>query len=404
MLIARLRQSIVAAAGVAFSIMMFIALTGFMTGLNKMLDGLILNRTPHVRLYNEIRPVAQQPADLVEGLGHVFLRSVKPKQGMERLHNAQAIMAAMGADPRVEGVAPKVVAQVFFNVGTTELPGVVNGMDPLAEARLFRFTDYLVEGELEQMLQDNTIVLGRNLAEMMMADIDAVVQVTTARGERTLLKVVGFYQSGLADYDKVQCYASIKNTQKLLGEPANYITDIQLRLKDLALAPVMAEECERLYRVDAVDIQEANAQFETGTKVRNIISYATSIVLLVVAGFGIYNILNMMIYEKLDSIAILKATGFSGRDVRRIFVGLSMIIGVLGGAVGLLAGLGLAELISHIPFETPALPTIKTYPVDFSMSRGLIGLAFALTTTYMAGFFPARKASRIDPVQIIRGK
>ena len=79
MLTARLRQSIVAAAGVTFSITMCIALTGFMTGLNQMLDGLILNRTPHVRLYNEIKPIGVQPAGSRAELGHVFLRSIKPK-------------------------------------------------------------------------------------------------------------------------------------------------------------------------------------------------------------------------------------------------------------------------------------------------------------------------------------
>jgi exosortase/archaeosortase family protein len=72
--------------------------------------------------------------------------------------------------------------------------------------------------------------------------------------------------------------------------------------------------------------------------VRTIISYAVGITLLIVAGFGIYNILNMMIYEKMDSIAILKATGFSGNDVKWIFISLSLIIGITGGLFGLLFG------------------------------------------------------------------
>ena len=81
----------------------------------------------------------------------------------------------------------------------------------------------------------------------------------------------------------------------------------------------MAKEYARLFETDAEDIQTANAQFETGTSIRLTISYAVGVTLLIVAGFGIYNILNMMIYEKMDSIAILKATGFSGADVKRIF-------------------------------------------------------------------------------------
>jgi len=138
--------------------------------------------------------------------------------------------------------------------------------------------------------------------------------------------------------------------------------------------------------------------------VRTTISYAVGITLLIVAGFGIYNILNMMIYEKMDSIAILKATGFSGKDVRNIFVSIALSIGFFGGLAGLGLGYLLSAGIDQIPFKTSALPTISTYPVDYNPKYYLIGITFSLITTYLAGLFPARKASKIDPVIIIRGK
>jgi lipoprotein-releasing system permease protein len=166
----------------------------------------------------------------------------------------------------------------------------------------------------------------------------------------------------------------------------------------------IAKEYAGIYETDALDIQTANSQFETGSSVRTTISYAVGITLLIVAGFGIYNILNMLIYEKMDSIAILKATGFSGRDVKTVFILISMLIGVGGGVLGLGFGYGLSVLISHIPFETAALPTVKTYPIDFAPAFYTIGISFALVTTFLAGLLPAMKASGIDPVIIIRGK
>jgi lipoprotein-releasing system permease protein len=237
-----------------------------------------------------------------------------------------------------------------------------------------------------------------------LADIGDVVQVTTSKGDRMPLKVVGFFQSGIADYDKVQSFASIGTAQKLLGKANTYITDIQIKLKDLQQAPAIAKEYAQLFGVDAEDIQRANSQFETGSFIRSLLSYVVGIVLLIVAGFGIYNILNMMIYEKMDTIAILKATGFSGGDVRKIFLGIALTIGFLGGLLGLVFGYSLSLLIDQIPFNTSALPTITTYPVNYNPKFYLIGISFALITTYLAGFFPARKASKVDPVIIIRGK
>jgi lipoprotein-releasing system permease protein len=166
----------------------------------------------------------------------------------------------------------------------------------------------------------------------------------------------------------------------------------------------MTDEIVHNNNINAVDIKTANAQFETGTSIRNIITYAVSITLLVVAGFGIYNILNMMIYEKMADIAILKATGFSGNDVKRIFIYEALLIGIVGGALGLIMGLGVSYLISISPFETQAIPTIKTFPVNFNPLYYLIGSIFAMITTFFAGYLPARKASKIDPVEIIRGQ
>lgn len=410
---AKLKQSIVAAVGVMFSITMFVTLLGFMNGLNDMLDGLILNRTPHVRLYNELKASTKQPIEYrafaslstVDAGVHHFIRSVKPKSELQKLRNATGIMHTLAKDPRVLAVSPRLVAQVFFNVGTTDLPASVSGIDVDQEVRYYMFADYLVQGEARDLATgNNAVVLGKGLADMMEANLGDVVQVTTATGDRALLRVSGIFQSGIAEYDKVQCYASIKTVQELLGQPSSYYTDINVKLKDLLQAPAVARELAQRFEVDAVDIQTANAQFETGTKVRTTISYAVGVVLLIVAGFGIYNILNMLIYEKLDTIAILKATGFSGGDVRRIFLALSMIIGVVGAAGGLLFGYALQNVIDNLPFVTQALPTVTTFPIDYDPKYYIIAITFALITTWIAGWFPARKAAQVDPVEIIRGK
>ena len=407
LLIARWRQTMVAAMGVTFGITMFITLLSFMSGLNDMLDNLILNRTPHIKLYNEIKPSNVQPIQLSKKYAgsYAFIHSVKPNSSRLELYNNGAILNTLKKDNRVSGIAPKITAQVFYNIGSIDITGVINGIDVEAENRLFFFSDYVTTGKFIDLINvPNSIILGKGAADKMLANIGDVIQVTTAKGDIMPLKVVGYFQSGLQDLDKVQSYTSLATAQKLLGKPNNYVTDIQVKLKDMTLAPMIAKEFSTLFGCDAEDIQTANSQFETGTNVRTLISYAVGITLLIVAGFGIYNILNMMIYEKMDSIAILKATGFSGFDVNRIFITIALTIGFVGGFLGLIFGFFLSAAIDQIPFNTSALPTITTYPINYNPKFYFIGTIFSLITTYFAGLFPARKASKIDPVIIIRGK
>jgi len=402
---ARLKQTLVAGVGVMFGITMFIALMGFMTGLNSMLDGMVLNRTPHVRIYQEIRSTEAQPAQLAYPGDIHMLHSVKPVDRGRRIYNGGYIIQYLRRQPEVLGVAPQVNTQVFFNLGASTLNANVTGISPEEETLLFQLNDYVILGKTENLRTiPNSIILGYGLAQKLMAKEGDMVQVTTARGERFFLKVCGYYQSGLADIDNIQAYTSLETAQRIAGEGSNYFTDIQVKLHDLEEAPRYAALYATQFGVDTRDIQTANAQFETGTSIRNMITYAVSITLLIVAGFGIYNILNMLIYEKMDSIAILKATGFNHMDVQAIFIGLALIIGLSGGVMGLIVGHLLAMLIDSLPFETEALPTITTFPVNFAVSHYVIGFSFAVATAFFAGFLPARRAASIDPVDIIRGK
>ncbi|MBT8211143.1 MAG: ABC transporter permease, partial [Eudoraea sp.] len=397
-LLTKRKSTVTASLGVTFGIGAYITLVSFMTGLNKMLDDLILNQTPHIHLYNEIEPSAKQPVALYEELeGAVnVVRSIKPKQSQLKIHNALPILNYLRKDPNVKGATPQLRAQIFYISGSIELGGNLTGIDIMEEVRLSNFNDYIVSGSPEALMNtENSILLGSGLAETMSLSIGDRVQVSTISGDIFPLKIVGIYQSGIADIDNIQSYANLKTVQRIQGEAENYITDINVKLQDLRQAAVMAKSLERQFNIKATDVNEANAQFETGSNIRNTITYAVSITLLIVAGFGIYNILNMLIYEKMKDIAILKATGFSGKDVQLIFMSQALIIGVVGGILGLIIGFIFSRLIDQVPFETEALPTITTFPVNYNAGYYFIGITFALISTFIAGYLPSNRARKI---------
>lgn len=406
-LLSRVKQTIVAALGVTFGIGTYIIMMSFMTGLNGLLDGLILNRTPHIHIFNEIRPSDVQPIEVSNQYddGWNIIQSIKPKNSQERIHNALPLIDYLENDERVKGVSPQVSAQVFYIGGAIELNGMVKGIDVNKEIELFNFDEYIVEGSPEDLIKNNNgILLGAGIADKMSLEIGQRIQVSTVNGGVFPLKIVGIYQSGLADIDKVQSYVNLSTAQQLMGHNASYVSDINVKLWDIENAMPMSEFISQQFNVTAIDINTANAQFDTGSSIRSLISYAVSITLLVVAGFGIYNILNMLIYEKMNDIAILKATGFSGRDVQLVFISQAIIIGLVGGIVGLIFGFGVSVLIDNTAFETEALPTIETYPINYDPRFYIIGVVFAMLSTFFAGYLPSRKAKKIDPVEIIRSQ
>jgi len=406
-LISKIKQTATASLGVTFGIGSYITLVSFMTGLNNMLDNLVLNQTPHVHIFNEIEASKEQPVGLYTEFQNSWnvIHSVKPKQSQKRIHNALAIINHLSKNPKVKGTLPQIKSQIFYIAGSIELGGNLTGIDVMKEVEYFNFRDYITKGTAEDLKNTaNGILLGSGLAEKMSLNIGDRVQISTIKGEVYPLKIVGIYQSGVADLDNIQSYANLKTVQRILGEPNNYITDINLKLYNLEDALALSKEIEQQFQLKAIDINTANAQFETGTNIRNLITYAVAINLLIVAGFGIYNILNMLIYEKMNDIAILKAIGFSGKDVEMIFLSQAMIIGIVGGILGLILGFTLTSIIDKIPFNTQALPTIETYPINFNIQYYFIGFGFALLSTFFAGYLPSRRAKKIDPVQIITGQ
>ena len=406
-LLTKVKQTSIAALGVTFGIGAYITLVSFMTGLNNMLDDLILNQTPHIHIYNEIEPSKKQPIDLYNEFANTFnvVHSIRPKLTQKKIHNALPIIDYLNKDDRVRGALPQIKATIFYISGSIEIGGNLTGINVLDEAKFFNLKDYITAGSPEDLHNtDNSILLGSGIAKKMSLKIGDRIKVGTISGEVFPLKIVGIYQSGIADVDAIQSFANIKTVQRIIGEVESYITDINVKLYNIDDALPMSKKIEKQFDLKAIDINTANAQFETGTTIRNLITYAVSIALLIVAGFGIYNILNMLIYEKMNDIAILKATGFSGKDVQLIFMSQAIIIGLIGGVLGLIVGFILSNVINNVPFETEALPTIKTFPVNFNYWFYLIGITFAMISTFFAGYLPSRKAKKIDPVTIIRGQ
>jgi lipoprotein-releasing system permease protein len=404
-LFAKPKQTIVAMMGVTFGIGMFIAMVSLMTGLNNFTEEITMKTSPDIRIYHDVTVAGGSIIEEINPQGINVLHHPKPKRESPKVHNAQMIAEILKADYRVIGAAPKVNSQVFYNYGPVQLNGTISGVNILEEDKLFRINENMKAGKLEDLnTSTDGIIMGSGLAKKLSVAVGDRVLITTPEGVTMNLKLVGIFQMGIGTFDNVISYANLGTVQRILGKDQSYITDINIKLHDINSAKEVAKEYQATFGYQAEDWETANATFLTGVIIRNIMTYSVSITLLIVAGFGIYNILNMTIYNKMKDIAILKAMGFAGFDVRNIFMIQSMVIGLIGSIMGLAIGFLLSSLIAQAPFDGGDVVSLDHMPVNFAVKYYIIGIVFGVSTTAVAGYMPSRKAAKIDPIEIIRGQ
>lgn len=408
-LVTRKKQTLVAMMGVTFGISMFIVMISFMTGVNQFLEDMAMDNTPDIRIYKPVkvqqRTIIGDNADTLNANNWFVVHHQRPKDELPKIKNALYVASQIEQMPGVIGVAPLVSSQVFFNNGPVQINGNISGIDVKKQQQLFSLDKKMDEGSLDELLKGNDIIImGKGLAEKVNVKTGDRVSVTTPEGYNLILKVGGIFSYGVSTLDDTKSYATISTVQKVLQRDPSYITDLNIKLKDMQAAKAFTEELrKKMPAMYFEDWEQANASILAGEKIRNVMTGVVSFTLLLVAGFGIYNIMNMNIINKMKDIAILKATGFQGKDVTAIFLFQSLIIGIVGGLLGLLVGFIFSYILSRTPFPEATFFRILTFPVNFLPEHYILGVLFGFLTTLFAGYFPSRKASKIDPVVIIRG-
>ncbi|HTQ29064.1 MAG TPA: ABC transporter permease, partial [Puia sp.] len=365
-LVTKKKQSLVAMLGVMFGISMFLIMISFMTGVNQFLEDLAMDNTPDVHIYNPVEvkkgTIIHQAALADTANGWFVVYHQRPKDDLPKIKNAQFIESELEHIPQVAGVAPQVTSQVFFNNGPVQIQGEISGIDVKKQDRLFGLGKKMDEGSLDDLLKGNdAIIMGRGLADKVSVKVGDRVSITTPEGYNLILKVVGIFSYGITTLDDTKSYATLATVRKILQRDPAYVTDLNIKLTDMNQAKPFADGIRKqLPGLYVEDWQAANQSILAGEKIRDILTAVVSFTLLLVAGFGIYNIMNMNIINKMKDIAILKATGFQGKDITAIFLFQSLIIGVLGGVLGLLVGFGFSYLLSITPFPEGSFFRIET--------------------------------------------
>lgn len=398
----RKRQTVVAIAGVGVGVGFFLAVSALMIGSQNDFVETLINSAPHIVISDEIRSPSPQPAVVAGRGGAVRVRGFKPRNEVRGLRGWQQIIRAANAVPGAVA-SPSLSGALTLRVGGREEAVGIIGIDPAIEAEVSTLEDNLVAGDLRDLeTESGGIIITEEMADRLGLGMGDVVGATSARGGTRSLRVVGLFGRGRSPFGAGTGtgYVLLREAQSLTGQPF-IINRIGVKLADPYAAEEVAARLEARFGYKSESWQERSADFLGLLLTRNVIMYTVISAILLVASFGIYTVVSNSVVDKTRDIAIMRSIGFSAADLQRIFVAEGVVLAAIGILAGWALGLVLLGILGSLEF--PIAGQTETIPLDRRPRQFLLAGAASLLSAVIAAWLPARKAARVDPVDILRG-
>jgi lipoprotein-releasing system permease protein len=390
--------------GVALGVMALIVVIAVMSGFGKDLRDKILGTNSHIVVTNITR------------------------SGMDDYESVlKKVMQAEG----VKAAAPFILNQVMLTFGGNSSGVVVRGIDPDREAMVSDLEKNLIQGDLAMLKRSenaskgprrDNIILGKELAQKLGVQMDDAVAMVSPASRLTpmglvpkikLFKVVGFFESGMFEYDSSLAFISVESAQKFFSMKET-VSGVEIRVDDIDHADKIAESLQENlgFPYYARDWMRMNKNLFSALRLEKIVMFIILILIILVAAFNIVSTLFMVVMEKTKEIAILKSMGASRTSIMKIFSLQGLIIGVTGTFIGCVGGFtivpNLNEIVGFIEsiFGITAFPSDVYYldklPSEIQYLDSFLIIIFSILICFLASLYPAWRASRMDPVDGLR--
>ena len=376
--------TVISILGIMVGVAALITVISVMTGFSSYMQDRILGTTSHI---------------LITGVG-----------GIE---NSQDVVSRVLDVEGVVAAAPYVMGQSLLKVEGEVTGVVVRGIDPVQEAGVTDLAGNMTRGSLED-LDDDGIVIGVELARQRGLSIGDPVtlvspsEISSPFGMVPLMErftVEGVFDTGMYEYDTGLVLVTTRAAQTFF-DLGDHVTGVAVKTEDIykthETAKLIQGELGHSFWVR--DWREMNQNLFSALKLEKITMFIILVLIIIVAAFNIIGTLILVVMEKGREIAILKAMGATRRNIGRIFMLEGFIIGMGGTVLGLILGLGLCFVLANYQFvELPAsVYYVTTLPVKVQFLDVAAICIAAMAVSFSATVYPSRRASQLNPVEILR--
>jgi lipoprotein-releasing system permease protein len=403
-LVSKKRQSILIFLGISFGTMLFVSIAGVQLGMRQYIAEQLLNNTAHILISGAERTIdAKEVTEAFYGPDPLvrWLADPSGKREEVRLENYAGWYQRLSQDPNVFDFSPRLTTNAILSNGKFTASVNLTGTVPERHLRITSIEKYMKDGSFSELKGGNNhIVIGSGVAEELGARLDQFVNVSSGRGVQHPFKVVGIVHFGNEPIDKAIAFAELNDVQVLARSPGR-VNEIAVALFDIDRSTELAEQWQIMSRDKVEDWQKASKVFREMIQVQDFARYFITTAILVVAAFGIYNVLTIMINQKKREIAILRAIGYGPWRILELILYQGVLLGAAGGALGLVLGYLLCRWFGSIDF---GFEIGGSHNLLISYDPGIYLTAFVTSNVaaLIASYLPAHAASRMTPMDIIR--
>ncbi len=403
----RKRQTFLTLLGISVGVMVLITAVSLMDGILQSFIQKIVDIAPHVIVSGErVRPpVPDQLVSSHNGTHVVFIKNIS-RQDQQVIKNYPRVANLIESDSLVQLVSPLVSMDVIGLFGTNSEPIQLFGIFPSRENGIEKFSRSMVSGNFDELARTpDGILLGTSVAKNFGARVGDWMQFVAPSGTLYSVRVIGIFETGINDIDD-NCYVNMRLGQSIGGFSPDEASNLYLRVNDLPKDGLVAHTIEQETNYKAITWEQKAASVVALFKMISGIVYFLVFFVIMVAGFGVANVLITNVLEKARDIAILKSLGFKRSEITFIYMTQGLMVAVIGAAIGCILGFVLIEIMASIP----TAPSSQSFVSSNHLMMGrnpmyfVMASVFAIVVSLVAAIGPSRNAAKVNPVEILRGE
>ena len=321
----------------------------------------------------------------------------------EGITDASQIMRVSRRFSNVVSCSPVLRGQLSARAGFENATVDLFGIDPVLHSQTTDLLHELIAGSFDDFRNNtSSVIVGSRLAEELGIDVGDTVQLLSPGGEYWRFTVAAIARAGVGSIDSTRIYSHARVAQTLLQKPFG-ASMIIYKLRDPDRAPALANHFENLFQHVSTSWQEREESTLQLFLMLRVSAGITVSLIILLAGFGIFNVLTMSVLAKVKEIAILRSMGYRRIDISAIFLWQGALVAAAGSVLGCLLGALMTWGVGHIPIRIRGLLYANHFLVTWDWRHYFWATVLATVAVFIASYVPARRAAELAPVVTLRG-